>query len=309
MDAAEAQLKAAHDTVSFTELRADAPGVITEVGPAAGEVVQAGQTIARLARQDGRDAVFDVPANMISAAPADPAITVTLTNDPGVIAKGRVREVAPQADPVTRTFEVKVGLTDPPEAMRLGATVTGRLDLEAVPYPRDPRLGSDPDKRPAGRLGRRPRRLDGLDAQRRCAALRSGDVAVSRRARHRRGRRHGRRAGAASRARRFGCSGRNHERVQPVRVGAQASLARRLLHDHGGRSPACLSYFRLGRRRGSGLHHQDDGRAGRMARRDRSTRRCKQVTERLERNAAGNAESRLPAQLHHRRGRPRSSSI
>ena len=47
---------------------------------------------------------------------------------PAVIAKGRVREVAPQADPVTRTFEVKVGLTDPPAAMRLGATVTGRIE-------------------------------------------------------------------------------------------------------------------------------------------------------------------------------------
>ena len=45
-------------------------------------------------------------------------------------ATGRVREVAPQADPVTRTFEVKVGLTDPPPAMRLGATVTGRMELD-----------------------------------------------------------------------------------------------------------------------------------------------------------------------------------
>ena len=56
VDAAEAQLKAAHDTVSFTELEVDAPGVITQVGPAAGEVVQVGQPIARLARQDGREA-------------------------------------------------------------------------------------------------------------------------------------------------------------------------------------------------------------------------------------------------------------
>jgi len=44
-----------------------------------------------------------------------------------------VREVAPQADPVTRTFEVKVGLSDPPEAMRLGATVTGSVQLESEP--------------------------------------------------------------------------------------------------------------------------------------------------------------------------------
>jgi RND family efflux transporter MFP subunit len=50
-----------------------------------------------------------------------------------MVAQGRVREVAPQANPVTRTFEVKVGLTDPPEAMRLGATVTGRMEMDSTP--------------------------------------------------------------------------------------------------------------------------------------------------------------------------------
>jgi RND family efflux transporter MFP subunit len=40
-----------------------------------------------------------------------------------------VREVAEQADPATRTFEVKVGLSDPPAEMRLGATVTGSVKL------------------------------------------------------------------------------------------------------------------------------------------------------------------------------------
>ena len=133
VDAAEAQLKAAHDLVSFTELKADAPGVVTARGPLAGEVVQAGQMILRIARKDGRDAVFDFPAQLIRSAPSDPKITVTLTDDSTVTAQGRVREVAPQADPVTRTFEVKVGLTDPPPAMRLGATVTGRMETEAVP--------------------------------------------------------------------------------------------------------------------------------------------------------------------------------
>jgi membrane fusion protein, multidrug efflux system len=133
VDAAEAQLKSAHDLVSFTEIKADAPGVVTVVGPKAGEVVQAGQMIVRLARQDGRDAVFDVPAQVFRDAPSDPQITVQLADDPKVTARGRVRTVAPQADPVTRTFEVKVGLTNPPEQMRLGATVIGRMETEAVP--------------------------------------------------------------------------------------------------------------------------------------------------------------------------------
>ena len=72
VDAAEAALSAAHDLVGFTELKADAPGMITATGPGAGEVVQAGQMIARIARQDGRDAVFDVPSQLIRSAPSRP---------------------------------------------------------------------------------------------------------------------------------------------------------------------------------------------------------------------------------------------
>jgi RND family efflux transporter MFP subunit len=133
VDAAEAQLSSAHDLVGFTELKADAPGVITATGPVAGEVVQVGQMIARIARQDGRDAIFDVPAQLIRSASTDPEITVSLADDPSITAQGRIREVAAQASAVTRTFEVKVGLTDPPAAMRLGASVIGRVSTTAGP--------------------------------------------------------------------------------------------------------------------------------------------------------------------------------
>ncbi len=84
VDAAEARLKADQDLVGFTELEADAPGIVTATGPGAGEVVQAGQMIVRLAREDGRDAIFDVPAQLIREAPADPEIAVSLTSDPTV---------------------------------------------------------------------------------------------------------------------------------------------------------------------------------------------------------------------------------
>jgi membrane fusion protein, multidrug efflux system len=133
VEAAEAQLSTAHDLVGFTELRADAPGKITATGPSAGEVVQAGQMIARIARQDGRDAVFDVSAQLVRSASTGKHVTVSLADDPKVTAQGRIREIAAQADPVTRTFEVKVGLTDPPAAMRLGATVSGRVETSSGP--------------------------------------------------------------------------------------------------------------------------------------------------------------------------------
>jgi len=128
---AQAQLRIAQDHLGYTVLRADAAGSITATGAEAGEVVRAGQMIVQLAQEGGRDAVFDVPEVLIRTAPRDPIVQITLGDDPRITATGRVREVAPQADPATRTFQVKIGITDPPEAMRLGSTVTGRIQLAA----------------------------------------------------------------------------------------------------------------------------------------------------------------------------------
>jgi RND family efflux transporter MFP subunit len=131
VESAEAQLQIAEDQLSYTTLTADAPGVVTAVGAEPGEVIRAGQMIVQLARQGGRDAVFDVSEQIVRTAPRDPAVQLALTDDASVIASGRVREVSPQADSATRTHQVKVGIVDPPEAMRLGATVTGKIKLAA----------------------------------------------------------------------------------------------------------------------------------------------------------------------------------
>jgi len=133
VDAAQAQLRTAQEQLSYTVLSADASGAVTAVGAEPGEVVHAGQMIVRLARQGGRDAVFDVPEQLIRTGPRDPLVQIALTNDPTVRATGRVREVAPQADATTRTWQVKVGIIDPRPGMELGSTVTGRIKLSAPP--------------------------------------------------------------------------------------------------------------------------------------------------------------------------------
>jgi RND family efflux transporter MFP subunit len=130
LDTVHAQLAIAEDRLSYTELIADAEGTVTARGAEPGEVVRGGQMIVQLARQDGRDAVFDVSPQIKDRAPADPVIDVSLTMDPSVTAIGRVREVSPRADPATGTFQVRVGLSDPPPQMRLGSTVTGRMELD-----------------------------------------------------------------------------------------------------------------------------------------------------------------------------------
>jgi RND family efflux transporter MFP subunit len=133
VDSAAAQLRIAADQLGYTTLVADVPGAVTAVGAEPGEVVGAGQMIVQLARKGARDAVFDVPERLIRTGPRDPQVRIVLTNDPTVQAAGRVREVAPEADAATRTFQVKVGIIDPPEAMRLGATVTGSIELARSP--------------------------------------------------------------------------------------------------------------------------------------------------------------------------------
>jgi len=131
VDSAAAQLHSAEDQLSYTNLRADAQGVVIATGAEAGEVVRAGQMIVTVAHQDGADAVFDVPASLMRRVSPDAEISVELSDDPNIHTFGRVREVGPQADPVTRSHQVKVGLIEWPTAMQLGATVTGRTHMRA----------------------------------------------------------------------------------------------------------------------------------------------------------------------------------
>jgi RND family efflux transporter MFP subunit len=132
-EAAEARVQSAKDQVGYTELHSDAAGIVTATGADPGEVVSAGQMIVTMARGDARDAVFDVPAQLIRNAPEDPEVQIALADDPSVTTIGHVREVAPQADPATRTYEVKVALENPPPAIRLGATVVGEIKLQSEP--------------------------------------------------------------------------------------------------------------------------------------------------------------------------------
>lgn len=131
VDSVQAQLRIAQDRLGYTILHADSPGAVTATGADAGEVVKAGQMIVQLAGQGKLDAVFDIPEQLIRTGPRDPVVELALSDDPQVHATGYVRQVAPQADSATRTFQVKVGINNPPEGMRLGSTVTGRINLAA----------------------------------------------------------------------------------------------------------------------------------------------------------------------------------
>ncbi len=159
-----AQYGIAKRRLNDTALYADAPGVVTAVGAEPGEVVAGGRMIVQIARDGGRDAVFDVPAALIETSPADPEITVALSQTPTVSAKGRIREVSPRADAVTGTFRVRVGLIDPPAELAAWLDRHRASDLRRYERHRDPGDRPDQRRRRACGLGRRSGRHDRLAA-------------------------------------------------------------------------------------------------------------------------------------------------
>lgn len=130
--AAEAKLRLAEDQLGYAVLRAPEDGAISAVGVEAGQVVAAGQMVVRLADLDRKDAVFALAETAVLRLPKDVDVEVHLLDAPQVRARGKIEQIAPDADPATRTYTVKVGLVNPPETMRLGMSVVGRVRLEGA---------------------------------------------------------------------------------------------------------------------------------------------------------------------------------
>ncbi len=119
---ARAQASAQGNQASYTALVADAPGVVTAVDAEPGQVVAAGAPVVRLAQDGPRDVVFAVPEDQVAQIRTGAAVEVRAWNG-ATRTKGAVREVAASADPVTRTFGVKVAI-QAQDTLALGSTVT-----------------------------------------------------------------------------------------------------------------------------------------------------------------------------------------
>ena len=118
---AQAQLSSQGNQANYTTLVADVSGVVTAVEAEPGQVVSAGTPVVRIAQDGPRDVVFSVPEDKVAAIKAGSGVTVRVWAE-GRTLTGKVREVAASADPVTRTYPVKVAL-DGGEPPTLGATV------------------------------------------------------------------------------------------------------------------------------------------------------------------------------------------
>lgn len=110
LDAAQAVFGQSANQAGYAMLLADSAGVITALEAEAGQVVAAGQTVARLARLGEMEVAFAVPEAQRSLLGSATDLTLTLNAVPGKQWKAKLRELSPAADPVSRTYAARATL-------------------------------------------------------------------------------------------------------------------------------------------------------------------------------------------------------
>lgn len=123
-DQARAEFDLAQNRSQYTELKADTAGVVTAVLAEVGNVVAAGQPVARVAADGGREVLIQVPEGRAQGLRVADHISIALYADATRRYIGKIREISPQADAQTRTQEVRVTIVGADAAVQLGATAT-----------------------------------------------------------------------------------------------------------------------------------------------------------------------------------------
>ncbi len=121
---AERSVELAQNALSYATLRADAAGVVTETYAEAGQVLELGQPVVRIARSGEREAVVSVPEALVGAI-AGAGAEAELWSEPGHPFPVVLRELSPVADSATRTYEAHFTLpAEAKAALGMSATVT-----------------------------------------------------------------------------------------------------------------------------------------------------------------------------------------
>jgi len=132
LNQAEAQLRSAQarqqlnaNLRGFTTLVADRDGVVSAINAEAGQVVAAGQSIATVAADGEREVSISIPESRVDELRKAPTLMITVWAHPGKSWTGKLRELAPDADSVTRTYSARISIQEAdPDLLRLGMTAS-----------------------------------------------------------------------------------------------------------------------------------------------------------------------------------------
>lgn len=118
--AARARLDQARNQTGYAKFIADRAGVVTAVPGEVGTVVEVGEPVIHLALSDEKEIRLTVPEQEVALLEQAAAVRVAFWALPGVELDGTLREIAASADPLSRTFAVRVAIAEPPASVRLG---------------------------------------------------------------------------------------------------------------------------------------------------------------------------------------------
>src|SRR5262245_51974617 len=138
LNRAERSVELTRNSLSYATLIADAPGVVTATLIEPGQVVAAGQTAIRVARLAEKEVVVAIPETMLARARSSDA-RVSVWSNPRKPYVASLRELAPSADAMTRTYLAKFSIPDADDDVQLGMTATLALsDAASAPVARLP---------------------------------------------------------------------------------------------------------------------------------------------------------------------------
>lgn len=126
IERARRALDLAKNQLAYADLKADADGVITATLAEPGQVVALGQPVARLAHRGEKEAAIALPETWLVEARKATA-TVRLWSDPDREFAAQLRELAPQADPATRTYAARFTIAEADDTVAFGMTATVAL--------------------------------------------------------------------------------------------------------------------------------------------------------------------------------------
>lgn len=119
---AQAQLTGNNNQLEYTQLVADHDGVIAAINGEIGMVVAAGTSMVTLVQDGQREIQIFIPENQLGNIRPNQPVQVDFWALNNVKVNGTISEIAPMADPTTRTYKVRVAVSTMPEQVKLGMT-------------------------------------------------------------------------------------------------------------------------------------------------------------------------------------------
>jgi RND family efflux transporter MFP subunit len=133
-DTARARLRAAENRGmmarnqrDYAELVADQDGLVTKIMAEVGQVVSPGQPLVHWVQGSDLEAVVSIPESLQRMLDQRHA-TIRFWSRPDLTVRGVLREISPVADPLSRTYDARYTLIDPPHDLALGLTATVVID-------------------------------------------------------------------------------------------------------------------------------------------------------------------------------------